>query len=120
MSENLRKNHPSASAALAKVFEMVEDEGYSEGWDAAFDIGYQSGGHHAAHVFVEALCKANDLYTAETYDIKGDGKSQNEDFDRTVGRFLAILEDALPFKVDWTEVTPIFPEDENEEEQSDD
>lgn len=112
MDENtLRKDpkKPTAVEALARVLEIAEDEGYTEGWDAAFDIGYQSGGHNAAHVFVEALCKANDKYTAETFDVKENGKKQNAKYDRTIGRFLELLENELPFFVDYTNCVPVFP-----------
>lgn len=123
MDENtLRKNKEKVpfGAALARILNVAEDEGYAEGWDAAFDIGYQSGGHSAAHVFVEALCKANDIYINDTYKIDEDGKEQNAEYDRTINFFLALLEEILPFRIDWDNCVPVFPEDEENEEEYED
>ena len=120
--ETLRKDKDKVlfSKAIARVLEIAEDEGYSEGWDTGMDIGYQSGAMDAAHKFVEALCRANDKYTAETYEVEKDGKEQNEHYDSTVGRLLSILEDELPFYVDWTNCVPIFPHEIEDDDESED
>lgn len=102
------------SDALGKVLKVTEEEGYSSGWDMGYDLGRSSGARNAAYEFVEWLCTAYDKYFAQTYDVQKDGKEQNEQHDRTIGLFLEILENEMPFEVNWTDRLPVF-KDEDEE-----
>lgn len=101
--------------ALGKVLSVAEEEGYSSGWDFGFDLGRSSGSRDAAYDFVEHLCTAYDKYVAKTYNVEEDGKAQNEEHDRTIGLFLEILENELPFEINWTDKQPVFNDEDDGE-----
>lgn len=99
----------SFATALGKVLGVVEDEGYYQGWDTAFDLGRSSGSSCAAYEFVEWLVTAYDKTLARL-----EIGTEMETFDDNFHLFLENFEPLLPFKIDWVEKKPIFPDDDEE------
>ena len=97
--------------ALARVLEAVEEEGYCEGWDRAFDLGRSSGSTDAAYEFVDWIVTAYDR-TLARLEL---GKEMKR-FDKEFHLWLEELTDIVPFEIDWTNKKPVFPDDDEEED----
>lgn len=98
--------------ALSKVLEVVEEEGYCDGWDMGMDLGRSSGSTDAAYRFVDWIVSAYDKTLAQL----GPAKNEWMEFDTNFHMFLENFEPLLPFKIDWTNKKPIFEDDDTEEE----
>ncbi len=104
----------SFGKALAKVIDVVEEEGYCEGWDFGESLGRSSGERWACYKFVEYLVDAYDKCISEMASEK-EVANLTTYFDI----YLEVLKEMLPFEIDWDNKTIKRFKDDTEEKESD-
>lgn len=108
------------SKALGKVLEVVEEEGWANGWDEAFSLGRSSGSTEAAYDFVDWICTAYDKVIAELFDVENGGGQALDTFDENFNLWLEKVVELMPFEINWVNKVPVFPDDEENKEDDED